>query len=244
MKPGLYCYQRGGLGAVPGCQGNGESGKDYCYDTRHANNVLQPTYAPIDRPPTPPGTTYKPGEATVLMEGLLLSTGLQARKIAIKNQKVKFDTGGESQELFHTAPDGAAIFVDPAGSGEYVYASNSESAADGGVGAIRFNAQGQVIGYKRLLFRDPVTGVVSKTRTSRNCGGGKTYWGTWLTCEEWNAGQVWEVDPWGNEPGRMTQMGGTGRAYESAAYDNRNPSPAQVIIQAIVLCGLAMAQLN
>lgn len=165
--------------------------------------------------------TYRPGEKTVLMEGLYLSTGLAARKIAAKGQRVPFDTGGHSIEVFHTAPDGAAVFEDPA-TGDYVYASNSESALDGGVGVIRFNAQGHVKGYQRLLFRDPHTGSANKTVTSRNCGVGKTPWDTLITCEEKPDGRVWEVDPWGEEPGRMTRMVAQGRSYESSAFDNRD----------------------
>ena len=91
--------------------------------------------------------------------------------------------------------------------------SNSENLTDGGVGAITFNSQGQVINYQRIL-----------RGTRRNCGGGKTFWKTWMTCEEVPGGQVWEVDPWGRRPGRQTIMGKQGAMYESAAYDNRNPS--------------------
>ena len=29
---GLECFQRGGLEDVPGCEGLGQNGKDYCYD--------------------------------------------------------------------------------------------------------------------------------------------------------------------------------------------------------------------
>ena len=218
---GLFCFQRTGTGTVPGCIGTGSSAKDYCYDPQGGNPSPAPV-APAPTSPTPPEVTYKPGEATVYQEGLLLSTGLRARKIATKNERVQYFDGSLSTEIFHTAPDAAAVFQDPA-TGDYVYVSNSESATDGGVGAIRFNAQGQVIGYQRLLFQDPNSGVLSRSRTSRNCGGGKTYWGTWMTCEEWNSGQVWEVDPWGRFPGRQTKLGGNGRAYESAAYDNRDP---------------------
>lgn len=45
-----------------------------------------------------------------------------------------------------------------------------------------------------------------------------------MTCEEYDNGQVWEVDPWGNSTNRKTVIGGpSGMSYESAAYDNRDP---------------------
>lgn len=62
--------------------------------------------------------------------------------------------------------------------------------------------------------------------TNRNCGGGKTYWNTFVTCEEYDpSGQVYEVNPFvgiqsqRNEP---TVIGGSGGNYESFAYDNRD----------------------
>lgn len=55
--------------------------------------------------------------------------------------------------------------------------------------------------------------------TSRNCGGGKTYWQTWVTCEENGlSGQVLEVNP-RSEP---TVLGDIGGNYESFAYDARD----------------------
>lgn len=158
--------------------------------------------------------TYAPGEATVYENGLLLSTGLTSRIIATRNKKVVYDTGERSNATFHTVPDGGAVFEDK-DTGGWIYVSNSESHDDGGVGAIRFDSSGRVVGYQRVL-----------NGTHRNCGGGKTFFNTWLTCEEYDDGHVWEADPWGKSGGRKTIVGelvGEGMNYESAAYDNRNP---------------------
>jgi hypothetical protein len=92
----------------------------------------------------------------------------------------------------------------------------------GGVGAIYFNLDHEVTGYKRLL-----------KWSTRNCGGGKMWWGTWVSCEErkYNLGRIWEVDPWDRQRPKTTVMGRirkgffgirTGALFESAAYDRRD----------------------
>lgn len=159
--------------------------------------------------------SYVPGKATVSQNGLLLSQGLASRSIAVSGQPVIYGTGGgQSDDPFHTLPDGAAIFRDP-NSANYKYVSNSEAEdGQGVVGAIAFDEKGRVIGYERLL-----------SGTTRNCGGGATFWNTWISCEEWSGGQIWEVDPFGGTKSRKTVMGGpVGAAYEATAFDNRDPT--------------------
>ena len=114
--------------------------------------------------------TYKPGQLTVAENGLLLSTGLQSRIIAITGEPVLFKDGSKSFIPFHDQPDAGAVFVDysPTNKGGYAYVSNAEvGKKGGGVGSIIFDANGNPIDYKMIL-----------TGTTRNCGGGKTYWQT------------------------------------------------------------------
>jgi len=214
--------------------------------------VGQPTSAPTRRPttsaPTPkptspptlrpspgptsapifPSVTYRPGELSVSQNGLRLSTGLTSKIIATSGQRVTFVNGQTSPQRFHYKPDGAAVFTHPDSDG-WVYVSNSEvSGGDGGVGAIYFNSAGEVIWYQMIL-----------SGTDRNCGGGKTPWNTWLTCEEDSGGQVWEVDPWGYHSHRQTQIGsaGGGGYFESVAYDNRQPSQPHFFVTEDTLNG-------
>ena len=118
--------------------------------------------------------------------GIALPPGYTSRVVARQGQSV-----GASGYLWHRFPDGGACFATR--DGGWIYVSNSETFGvdDGGAGAIRFDRVGRVRDAYPIL-----------TGTSRNCAGGPTPWGTWLSCEEREGGRVFECDPTGSTPAR------------------------------------------
>lgn len=172
-----------------------------------------------------------PGDLTVRKLGVLLSTGLDTRIVAHTGQRVPYSDGTESPQPFHKEPDHGAAFPVPPASltnpGGWVYVSNSEVKSRdgvpkgrGGVGAVTFDKDGNVIDYQMIL-----------KGTTANCGGGKTPWGTWVSCEEYGNGQVWEVDPHRTTPPQKTVLGGQrGGAFESFAYDVRDMSQPRFFV--------------
>jgi sugar lactone lactonase YvrE len=136
--------------------------------------------------------------------GLKLPKGFTSRVIARGGRPV-----GRSGYVWHTAPDGGATF--PGTDGGWIYVSNSEvNAPNGGVGAIRFDRAGNVVDAYPIA-----------TKTSRNCAGGPTPWGTWLSCEEHETGRVWECDPTGRRKAVVRPALGVFQ-HESAAVDPVN----------------------
>jgi len=79
---------------------------------------------------------------------------------------------------------------------------------------LEFDSTGRPRDYRVLL-----------TNTTRNCNGGPTPWGTWVSCEETRGGQCWQVDPTAARESEVTKLGGPeGGNFEAFVSDpvNRN----------------------
>mmetsp|Transcript_32205 Transcript_32205/g.67725 ORF Transcript_32205/g.67725 Transcript_32205/m.67725 type:complete len:654 (+) Transcript_32205:76-2037(+) len=177
--------------------------------------TASPTPNPVTDSPTVPVNPYFMGDEFVTNEelGIEMSAGLSVRLIAKTGEKVQYADGTESNDRWHTKSDAAGIIpLNPENPLEdgYVYVSNSEEGdGGGGVYGLYFDKDGNMMDYKTLL-----------TGTTDNCGGGITPWNTWITCEEYEKGQCWQVDPI-NERALVTKLGGDGGRYESVAVDDR-----------------------
>jgi len=137
--------------------------------------------------------------------GVRLPAGYSSRIVA----ESSVSPLGGCDYVWHAAPDGGACFADQGGG--WIYVSNSELGdAEGGAGALRFDADGKLIDAYPVL-----------QDTSQNCSGGATPWGSWLSCEEIDDGRVWECDPKGVEAAVVRPALGVFK-HEAVAVDSLN----------------------
>lgn len=132
--------------------------------------------------------------------GIQLPRGFSSRLVARSGATVP-----GTSFAWHDAPDGGSCF--PTSDGGWIYVSNSEVRSRGGASALRFRSDASIHSAYSIL-----------SGTNRNCAGGATPWGTWLSCEEVDFGAVYETYPSGSRNGVRRPAMGLFK-HEAAAAD-------------------------
>ena len=109
---------------------------------------------------------------------------------------------------FHQRPSGGDAFDDTreGNPGGWIYLSGEDVVNGGGIGAITFNAEGEVIDYSKIL-----------DGSSSNNNGGRTPWSTYVSGErdgESINGDALQVDPLGIRDAEVITMTEEGAAWQ------------------------------
>lgn len=170
-----------------------------------------PSANPTDHPSdSPTVAAFVMGRLNKRENGLVLSEGLSSRIIASSAESVLYDSGELSEAKFHRRPSAGDTFEDTRGGnpGGWIYLSGEDVPAEdgGGIGAITFNADGEVIDYTKIL-----------DGSGNNNNGGRTPWNTYVSGERDGAalkGDALQVDPLGVREAEVISMTEDGAAWK------------------------------